>query len=107
MKGAYLAALLVTISCLALIDKRYKLAYFLDAKRTIKTLFVSVVFFCIWDIGGILLNIFFIGKNDFTIGLRIGQFPLEEIFFLIVLCYSALIAFTFIQQPPAAKKEKS
>lgn len=96
MKGAYLIALVATIFCLALIDHRLKLAYFKDRARTLKTLVTAVIIFTIWDVAGIVLNIFYIGSNSVLTGIRIGQFPLEEVFFLIVLCYSALLMFTFV-----------
>ena len=95
MKFMYLVFLIATIICLGLIDWRFKLAYFYDRKRTIKTLAVAILFFAVWDVIGIRLAIFFIGTTRYLTGVRVGEFPIEELFFLMVLCYSALLAYRF------------
>ena len=97
MRLAYLIALVSVIGCLSLIDWRYKLAFFYDMGRAIKTISSGLLFFVVWDVAGIVMNIFFIGKSRFLTGIRIGQFPLEELFFLTVLCYSVLIVFRFLE----------
>lgn len=97
MRGAYLLTLLVTLGCLALIDYRYHLAWWYDARRTVRTLLSGIVLFSLWDVAGIVLGIFFIGDTQHLTGLRIGQFPVEELFFLALLCYSALLTFRWIE----------
>lgn len=98
MRGAYALALLVSIGGLAIIDYRYQLAYFKHRRRTLQILAIAIVIFSIWDIAGILAEIFFIGQNNLLIGLRVGEFPLEEILFLALLNYSSLIIYLFIKQ---------
>ena len=95
MRGAYLAALLLVIGCLGLIDWRYKLAYFNNAVQTIKVLVTAVAFFIVWDVAGIGLDIFYIGQTRYLTGISIGEFPLEELFFLILLNYNMLLAYRF------------
>lgn len=92
----YLVGLLVAISCLSLIDYTYKLALFFDRSRTLLTLAAVVGLFALWDIFGIRLGIFFHGGSSLTLPIRlVPEFPLEEIFFLILLAYSALLAYRF------------
>ncbi|MFM5904931.1 MAG: lycopene cyclase domain-containing protein [Micrococcales bacterium] len=97
MPGLYLTLLLLSIVGLGLIDQRNRLAFFLDAKRSALTLAVSVAFFLLWDVSGIGLGIFFEGENQLLVGLYLAKdLPLEEVFFLTVLCYSALITYQLL-----------
>lgn len=101
MRGSYLLALVVSIIGLGIIDYRYKLALFHDMGRALKVLGLSLTVFISWDVLGIMFKIFFIGANPYLLGLRIGQFPFEEMFFLILLIYCSLVLYRFI-----AKKEQ-
>jgi lycopene cyclase domain-containing protein len=92
MSFAYLALLFVSLCGLFLTDYRYKLAFFYDKRRTAYTLLFGVVFFFIWDIAGVAMDIFFIGDNQLLTGITIlPDVPIEELFFLILLCYSSLL----------------
>lgn len=98
MSGMYIIALLVSIAGLGIIDYKLRLAYFYNAQLTLRVLLVSVLVFVVWDVLGIRMNIFFIGSEKYLLGLRIGQFPLEEIFFLVLLNYCTLIIYLFIKR---------
>ncbi len=98
MSGAYMIALLVSLGGLAFIDYRLRLAFFKHAKRTALILLITIGFFVLWDIAGILSNIFFIGQTTFLLGIRIGQFPLEELFFLTLLNYTSLLVYLMIKR---------
>lgn len=90
----YLAGLLVSIGGLALLDRRFKLAFWYDKKRTALTLAVAIGIFLVWDILGISLGIFLHGNSPYSLPFTIApQFPVEEIVFLFLLCYSALIIY--------------
>lgn len=92
---AYLAALAISITGMVLLDRRFGLFFWRDARRAAIVLVTGVVFFLIWDLGGILLGIFFRGQTDFMTGLLIGpELPIEEVFFLTLLCYNTMIAYT-------------
>ncbi len=97
MIGSYLILLILSLSGLLLVDRRYKLVFFKDFFLAIKILIISLSIFTLWDIFGIKFGIFFIGRTNLLIGLRIGQFPAEEIFFLLLLNYTALVIYTFIK----------
>lgn len=87
----YLGALLVSIAGLASLDFKHKLA-FGKSKAYRCLIIISVAFFLIWDLAGIALGIFFRGSSTHLTGITISnELPIEEIFFLIVLSYTALL----------------
>jgi lycopene cyclase domain-containing protein len=95
----YLASLVFVITCLVLVDWRYKLAFFHDLKRTALTLGIALWLFIVWDIFGIKLGIFFHGDSAYTLPLRIiPEFPVEELLFLFVLTYVALLIYRFVSE---------
>ncbi len=99
MEWLYLAALSVSIAGMAIIDRRYKLAYWHDRRRTLLTLGIAVAVFIIWDILGIALGIFFHGGSQFTLPYRLlPEFPVEELFFLVLLCYCTLVIYRGAQK---------
>lgn len=99
MEWLYLASLSVSIAGMAIIDRRYKLAYWHDRRRTLLTLGIAVAVFIIWDILGIALGIFFHGGSQFTLPYRLlPEFPVEELFFLVLLCYCTLVIYRGAQK---------
>lgn len=100
----YLASLLISIAGLAALDFRSKLAFFSVPLRAAATLAIGVVFFLLWDVAGIALGIFFRGDSPFLSGWQLApELPVEEFFFLIVLCYTALLVFIAARKRLAAK----
>lgn len=90
----YLLSLLVSLTGLAIIDRRYQLAFWLDKRRTLITISAGVLVFVLWDLLGIGFGIFFHGGSQFTLPLRLlPELPVEEIFFLALLCYTSLLAY--------------
>ena len=95
--GSYLAIVVLSLIGLYLLDRTHKLAFTVDPKRAFLSMVPAFVVFVIWDVAGIALGIFFRGKNTLLTGIQLfPEFPLEEIFFLALLCYSTLIALTWI-----------
>ena len=89
MPGLYLGALLFSILGLALLDRKYGLVFFANAKLAALTTAVCVVFFSIWDAFGIAGGIFFKGDNVLLVGLEVfHEYPIEEAFFLTLLAYT-------------------
>jgi lycopene cyclase domain-containing protein len=87
----YLAALLVSIAGLATLDFKFKLAI-AKSKRYLCLILIPLIFFLTWDVAGISYGIFFRGSTQHLTGILISEeLPLEEIFFLILLSYSALL----------------
>lgn len=92
MNFAYLAALLVSLAGVATIDWRLSLALRVQPLRTGITLFLSVLFFLMWDAFGISLGIFFKGQSPLLTGIVLApELPLEEPMFLALLSYCALL----------------
>ena len=95
MPGLYLGTLLFSILGLALLDRKYGLVFFANAKMAAVTTAVCVVFFSIWDAFGIAGGIFFKGDNQLLIGLEVfHEYPIEEAFFLTLLAYTGQIIMT-------------
>lgn len=96
MEGAevsflYLGALLVSITGLATLDFKYKLAI-AKSQKYLCLILIPVAFFLTWDLAGISSGIFFRGNAARLTGILLSsELPLEEIFFLILLSYSALL----------------
>ena len=91
---SYLAFLLVGIAGMAIIDRRYTLAFWQDRRRTLITILLAVAVFVVWDLLGIALGIFFHGGSQLTLPFRLlPEFPIEELFFLTLLCYCALVIY--------------
>jgi lycopene cyclase domain-containing protein len=90
----YLAALVVSLAGTAVLDVRYRLFFARDAKRAGIVLAVGVLFFLAWDLAGIGLGLFFVGQGRFLTGIVLApELPLEEVFFLTLLCWTAMNAF--------------
>lgn len=90
----YLSSLIFAIIGMLIIDYRFKLAFFNKPKVALLTMIISIAFFIIWDIAGINLGIFFNGDSNYDLGLFLfNEFPIEEIFFLFLLNYTALILY--------------
>ena len=99
MQWFYLLGLVAAIGCLIVVDRKFKLAFFHDARRTAITLAISIWLFIVWDIFGIKLGIFFHGGSDYTLPYRIiPEFPIEEVFFLFLLTYVALLIYRFVEK---------
>ena len=94
MSGAYLLCLLISLTGCLIADIRFKLAIAVQTRRTLISVACGVIFFLIWDMVGVQLGIFFRGNNPFLLGFELApQVPVEELFFLTLLCYSTLISF--------------
>jgi lycopene cyclase domain-containing protein len=99
VSGLYLVAILAACGFMCLIDFRYKLAFWYDAKRTLVSVIVPVVLFVVWDIICISLGIFHIGDSTMFLGVSLApEFPLEELFFLAFLCYFTLIVYRVMER---------
>lgn len=91
---SYLAALLVSIAGMVVLDRRFRLFFWRDARRASIVLPLGVAVFLIWDMFGIALGIFFRGQTSFMTGALLGpELPIEEVFFLILLCYNTMNAY--------------
>lgn len=99
MKAAYLIMLFLVIVCLGLFDYRYRLAFFKKPKHSAKVFALCYLVFIIWDLLGIHELVFRSPYSAYKSGIMLfSNFPIEEIFFLIVLVYSNLLIYLGIKK---------
>ena len=99
MEWVYLIGLLVALAGIATLDWRYSLAFWFDKKRTILTVLCGLAVFIVWDILGIGLGIFRHGGSQFQLPFTLfPEFPIEELFFLILLNYNTLVLYKGVQR---------
>jgi lycopene cyclase domain-containing protein len=93
----YLAGLLVSLAGMVVLDRRFRLFFWRSAWRAAIVLAVGLTFFLVWDLQGIRLGIFFRGETSFMTGWQWApQLPLEEPFFLLLLCYLAMNLYGYV-----------
>jgi lycopene cyclase domain-containing protein len=98
----YLGALLVSIAGMIVLDLRFKLFFAAAPLRAAIVLVAGVAFFLAWDVAGITLGIFFRGNPGLLTGLLLApELPLEELFFLVLLCYTTMNAFRWLSSARA------
>ena len=97
--ATYLSGLLFSIIGLGLLDWRFRIAFTVNKKAALAATLLPMIFFLIWDITGIALGIFFRGDTSHLTGWLVApEIPIEEIFFLFLLNYSALTLFSVISR---------
>ncbi|MHC8606309.1 lycopene cyclase domain-containing protein [Paenarthrobacter ureafaciens] len=91
----YLASLLAGIACMLLLDHRFRLFFWHDAKAATVVTAVGLAFFLAWDIAGIGLGIFLRGESAIATGILLApELPLEEPVFLLFLILCTMVLFT-------------
>ncbi|WP_194411255.1 lycopene cyclase domain-containing protein [Microbacterium cremeum] len=94
MPGAYLAAILVSAAGIALLDRRWRLAFWSEPRAAAGAVAIGTAFFLAWDAVGIAAGVFVVGESPLLVGVVLApHLPIEEPFFLAFLCYLALVAF--------------
>jgi lycopene cyclase domain-containing protein len=84
----YLLGLLIALTGMVVLDRRFRLFFWRDWRRAVIVLPAGIAFFLVWDFAGIGLGIFFRGETSFMTGVQVApELPLEEPFFLTLLCY--------------------
>lgn len=89
---AYLLMLLVLIGCMLLLDARYRLFVFHRPLPALLPLILGTGIFVLWDVLAISEGIFLHLESPWMTGIMVAdQLPVEEIFFLIFLCYQTML----------------
>ena len=102
----YFAALAISLTGMVMLDRRFRLFFWRDARRATIVLLVGVAFFVVWDLAGIGLGIFFRGETAFMTGLQVApELPVEELFFLTLLCYLTMNLYGFATRARTAAAE--
>lgn len=99
MSFLYLAALLVSLTGMVLLDRRHSLFFWVDSRRATIVLTTGVLFFLVWDLTGISNGVFFRGEGPWMTGIQLApELPVEEVFFLTLLCYMTMNVFSAISK---------
>ncbi|WP_173923151.1 lycopene cyclase domain-containing protein [Agromyces sp. Marseille-P2726] len=89
----YLGALLLAIASMALIDARWRLAFWRAPGAAAAAVGAGTVLLLVWDAVGIAFGVFFRGDSEFATGIVLApELPVEEPVFLVFLCYLTLVA---------------
>lgn len=101
----YLGGLLVGIAGMIVLDVRLGLFFRRAPLRAAIVLVVGVAFFLAWDLAGVGLGVFFPGRSAIVTGVLLAPgLPLEELFFLTLLCYTAMNAYGWVTRPRRAER---
>lgn len=88
----YLASLLLVLGCIALVDRRFGLVLWADARRGLAVVGGGVVFFVLWDVAAIAGGFYVRGASPALTGLEVApHLPVEELVFITFLCYLTLV----------------
>ena len=88
MSFAYLAALLISLTGMVVLDRRFGLFFWRAPRAATVVLVAGVVLFLAWDLVGIATGVFYRGQTSFMTGVLLApELPVEELVFLTFLCY--------------------
>jgi lycopene cyclase domain-containing protein len=95
MGAVYLAALVVSLGCMLLLDRRFRLFFWQDAFAATIVTAAGLVFFLVWDVAGIVSGIFFRGEGTIATGILLApELPIEEPVFLLFLVVCTMVIYT-------------
>jgi lycopene cyclase domain-containing protein len=98
MQWAYLATLALGLGCMVLVDRRWDLVLWADARRALVVIAAGVVLFLAWDVAALELGLYRRGESAAMTGVEVApDLPLEEIFFIVFLCYLTLVLHRLVQ----------
>jgi lycopene cyclase domain-containing protein len=88
----YLAAILVSGLCMALVDRRWRLFAFSRPRLALPVVLIGLVFFLLWDVVAIAHGFYERGGSKAMTGIEVSDdLPLEEIFFVAFFCYVTMV----------------
>ena len=97
MSFLYLGGLLFALLGMIVLDLRFRLFFGRAPLRAAIVLVLGVAFFLGWDAAGVGLGIFFRGDLALLTGVQLApEIPVEELFFLVLLCYLTMNAYGWL-----------
>jgi len=89
----YLMALLFSVAGVTFLDWRYRLAWWWQPRRVALAVGIGMLFFLVWDIAGIVLQVFW-ANQEYVSGWYVvtPDLPIEEFIFLFFLNYLTAVA---------------
>lgn len=107
MSPVYLVFLLVSTACMVLVDRRWRLFFWRDARRATWVLAISVAVLLVADIVGITLGVFSRAPTWAMTGVLLGpELPLEEPIFLAFLAYLTMNLLALFERLPRRELER-
>jgi lycopene cyclase domain-containing protein len=100
VSGLYLIGLVVALVGMVVLDLRFRLFFGRAPLRAAVVLVLGLAFFLAWDVAGVGLHIFFRGGSRWLLGLQLApEVPIEELFFLALLCYLTMNVYGALTRP--------
>ncbi len=92
MSWLYLLAIVGSMICMGVVDRRWRLFLFDRPGRAVLVVAAGVVYFLSWDLIAIGLDIYRRGESPAMTGIELmPDLPLEEIFFVVFFCYLTMV----------------
>jgi lycopene cyclase domain-containing protein len=89
---SYLATLLLALAGMAAVDRRWRLVLWADPRRAVLVLLAGAVLFLVWDLEAVRHGFYRRGGTTLMTGIEVApEVPLEEVFFVVFLCYTTLV----------------
>jgi lycopene cyclase domain-containing protein len=92
MAVIYLLSLMVSLACMVLLDRRFRLVLWRAPRAGAMVLAVGLGFFLAWDLVAIASRHYAAGTSGAMTGIMLApELPVEEILFILFLSYLTLV----------------
>ncbi|PZR54165.1 lycopene cyclase domain-containing protein [Xylanimonas oleitrophica] len=92
MSWVYLACIVGSTVCMGLVDHRWRLFLFARPGRAAVVVGCGALVFLLWDVVAIAAGVYQRGQSPGMTGIEVApELPLEEIFFVVFLCYLTMV----------------
>jgi lycopene cyclase domain-containing protein len=103
----YLLCLLAASACMVLVDRRWRLFFWRDARRATWALVIGVALLLVADVAGIALGVFSRAPTWAMTGIVLGpELPLEEPLFLAFLTYLTMNLVAIFERLPRRERAR-
>jgi lycopene cyclase domain-containing protein len=103
----YLLCLLAASACMVLVDRRWRLFFWRDARRATWVLVIGVALLLVADVVGIALGVFSRAPTWAMTGIVLGpELPLEEPLFLAFLTYLTMNLVAIFERLPRRERAR-
>lgn len=107
MSPTYLLCLLAASACMVLVDRRWRLFFWRDARRAAWVLVIGVALLLVADVVGIALGVFSRAPTWAMTGILLGpELPLEEPLFLAFLTYLTMNLVAIFERLPRRERAR-
>ncbi|HLU64434.1 MAG TPA: lycopene cyclase domain-containing protein [Protaetiibacter sp.] len=107
MSPIYLLCLLAASACMVLVDRRWRLFFWRDARRATWVLAIGVALLLVADVVGIALGVFSRAPTWAMTGIVLGpELPLEEPLFLAFLTYLTMNLVAIFERLPRRERAR-